>query len=135
MKFLGTVFDANNHLRLNATERRKKCMSSFNAIYGRIGKIDNISILIFLLGTICTPTLLYGIEIFSEDKTEKNGKSNTPFERAGMKIFSTFDKTCPCQVVFFTLQNFATSFSMRTKAVCYSQNVSLNAKITLCDRS
>ena len=29
MKFLGTVFEANNHLRLNSTERRNKFMSSF----------------------------------------------------------------------------------------------------------
>ena len=101
MKFLGTVFEANNHLRLNSTERRKKFMSSFNAIYGRIGKIDNISILIFLLGTICTPTLLYGIEIFSEDKTEKNKMQHT-FERAGMKIFSTFDKNVLANCLFYS---------------------------------
>ena len=67
-------------------------MSSFNAIYGRIGKIDNISILIFLLGTILLLQHSFmELEIFSEDKTEKNKMQHT-FERAGMKIFSTFDK-------------------------------------------
>ena len=71
MKFLGTVFDANNHLRLNATERRKRIMSSFNAIYGRIGKIDNISILILLQGTICTQHCFMELKFSLEDKTEK----------------------------------------------------------------
>jgi exonuclease III len=92
MKYLGVSFFSGKSLLFNTDDRRKSFYSQFNTIYGRLGNKNNISLIIFLLKSICIPTLIFGTEIMGATFTEKNKLCNA-FNRCCMKIFSTFNNS------------------------------------------
>lgn len=75
--------------------------SSFNALYGKLGAINDVTVSLKLVFSIALPCLLYAQEALPQ--TNAIFRSiELPWSRAFMKIFSTFDMKIVQQCQFYT---------------------------------
>jgi len=86
MKYLGVNINSGLRFKFNPDPSRKKFLSAFNTIYGRIGNKNSIDTVTSLLTSICAPILMYGTELIRDDAyaLDKLCKS---YDRTFMKIF------------------------------------------------
>jgi hypothetical protein len=62
-RYLGVTVESTSHFKCNISEAEKSFYRSFNAIFGRVGRIANENITVELLIKNCLPTLLYAFEV------------------------------------------------------------------------
>jgi hypothetical protein len=90
IKYLGVYIVGSKCFYCDYSNARKKFFRAFNAIYGRVGDKNVVSLLISLLSTVCTPVLLHGIDATYANNYELKRLCNS-YDRAFMKIFNTFN--------------------------------------------
>ena len=80
---------------------KAKFYSSFNSIYSKLGKINDIIVTLNLVSTIALPCLLFAIETLSLSKTVLRTIEH-PWSRVFMKLFNTFDTNIVLQCQYYT---------------------------------
>ena len=89
---------------------KAKFYSSFNSIYSKLGKINDIIVTLNLVSTIALPCLLFAIEAIPVTQTILKVLEH-PWSRVFMKLFNTFDtKTimyCQYYTDFWPLEHLA----------------------------
>ena len=80
---------------------KKSLYRSFNAIFGRIGRIASADVVLHLLKTKCLPVVLYGLNACPVNVTENKSFDFALF-RILAKIFGSFSKdfVAECRVYF-----------------------------------
>ena len=101
LKYLGVTVIAGKHLTCDFAEARHKFFGSFNTIYGRIGSTGSVSLLLFLLASICTPILLFGTEASLGFNKKEFDRICFAYNKAWSKIFHSFDKSVIRSCQFF----------------------------------
>jgi len=99
--YLGVTIATGSKFRISLDRCKTKFYSSFNAIYSKLGKINNAIVTLNLVSSIALPCLLYAIEAFNYNSTMFKALEH-PWSRIFMKIFSTFDVTVVLQCQYFT---------------------------------
>jgi len=89
---------------------KSKFYASFNAIYSKLGRINNPLVTLHLIYTISLPCLLFATEALNLLKTLIDTLEH-PWTRVFMKVFNTFDSNVvnDCQLFsgFDTLKSMA----------------------------
>jgi len=81
---------------------KSKFYSSFNAIYGKLGKIGDPMVTLNLISSVALPCLLYAQEAL-HPLTKTSAKSiEHPWSRVFMKVFNTFNNKIVTQCQFYT---------------------------------
>ena len=75
--------------------------SSFNAIYSKLGKINNAIVTLNLISSIALPCLLFAVEALPLTKAIVRVLEH-PWSRVFMKLFWTFDNEVIRQCQFYT---------------------------------
>jgi hypothetical protein len=74
---------------------------SFNAIYSKLGKINNPIVTLHLISTIASPCLTYAQEALSLTKVYLKSLEH-PWSRVFMKLFTTFNEDIVRQCQYYT---------------------------------
>jgi Reverse transcriptase (RNA-dependent DNA polymerase) len=69
-RYLGVTVESASHFKCNITEAKKSFYRSFNAIFGRVGRIANENVTVELLIKKCLPTLLFAFEVCPLTKSD-----------------------------------------------------------------
>ena len=88
--YLGVTIATGSKFRISLDRCKTKFYSSFNAIYSKLGKINNAVVTLNLVSSIALPCLLYATEAVPYNNTMFKALEH-PWSRIFMKIFSTFD--------------------------------------------
>jgi hypothetical protein len=76
--------------------------SSFNAIYSKLGKINNPIVTLNLVASIALPCLLFAVEALPKLTKAVTRVLEHPWSRVFMKLFWTFDNEVVKQCQFYT---------------------------------
>ena len=74
--------------------------STFNALYGQLGKQNNVLVTLHLASSIALPCLLYAIEAVPFTKSFLKSLDH-PWTRIFMKVFNTFDSEIVLNCQYF----------------------------------
>ena len=100
-KYLGVTIISASKFRCNFQQTKSKFYRAANAILAKLGKIDNVTITLFLIARSALPILTYGIEALRLSNSELNSL-NHPWHSCLCKIFRSFDNaliTDVCKVL------------------------------------
>jgi hypothetical protein len=90
IKYLGVVFIASKFLRVDFEPVKRAFYRAFNTIFSRSRFAESEHISIHLLNSICTPLLLYALEVLAPTSSTLKMLDNVIAKCVG-KIFSTYD--------------------------------------------
>ena len=99
--YLGVVITTGPTFNFSLDKPKSKFYSSFNAIYCKLGKINNPIVTLHLISTIALPALLYSLEVLPINKTCMKALEH-PWSKAFMKNFQTFDMDTVRECQFYT---------------------------------
>jgi hypothetical protein len=100
IKYLGIVFVSGNKLGVDLKSSRTNFFRSFNSIYSKISKANEV-VIVSLINSHCLPTILYGLEAIDLNTSALN-KLDNPLFLAFAKIFHSFDKNVVYNCMFYT---------------------------------
>ena len=88
IKYLGIFIVSAGVFRCSFCKAKQSFYRSFNAVFGKIGRIATADVIIQLLKMKCLPAMLYGVEVCALKKSQAESLQfavNSSF----MKIFNT----------------------------------------------
>ena len=101
LRYLGVCVTRSTHFSCSFDNAKKSFYRSFNAIFGKIGRIAPENVVMQLIKSKCVPVLLYAVDACPTNRTlERSLKF--PLTRIMMKIFKTNSKEIinNCQLYF-----------------------------------
>jgi len=100
-RYLGITVESASHFKCNIGEAKKSFYRSFNAIFGRVGRIAKENVTVELLMKKCLPTLLYAMEVCPLNKSDIRALDYV-VDSALKKIFDTNSKEIilKCRLMF-----------------------------------
>jgi hypothetical protein len=100
--YLGITIVSANKFTCSLDRSKSKFYSSFNAIYGKLGKIGDPIVTLNLISNIALPCLLYAQEALP--LLTKSGARiiEHPWSRVFMRLFGSFDSKIVTQCQFYT---------------------------------
>jgi hypothetical protein len=101
VKYLGINIVAGMKFSCNIDNLKSNFYSSFNAIYCKLGMINNPIVTLHLTSTIALPCLTYAQEALSLNKTYLKSLEH-PWSRVFMKLFTTYNENVIHQCQYFT---------------------------------
>ena len=98
---MGKTLCSAKSLKCHFDKEKRALYKSFNALFGKIGRLASTEVIIHLLKTKCLPVLLYGLNACPVNATELKSLEFALF-RILAKIFGTFSKVFidECRVHF-----------------------------------
>ena len=90
-QYLGKTLCSAKFFKCHFDKEKRALYKSFNALFGKIGRIASTEVIIHLLKTKCLPVLLYGLNACPVNATELKSLEFALF-RILAKIFGTFSK-------------------------------------------
>jgi hypothetical protein len=90
-RYLGIYIMSSNAFKCDFDCAKKSFFRSFNALFGKIGRLASADVIAELLKSKCFPVLLYGLEACPVNNTEIKSFEFALF-RTYAKIFETFSK-------------------------------------------
>jgi len=69
-RYLGITVESASHFKCNIGEAKKSFYRSFNAIFGRVGRIAKETVTVELIMKKCLPTLLYAMDVCPLNKSD-----------------------------------------------------------------
>ena len=87
LRYLGVYLVSSNKFKCNYAYARKSFYRSFNAIFGRVGRLGNV---LYLIKAKCLPVLLYGLEVCPVSVSDMRSLEFT-VKRIMIKLFRTYD--------------------------------------------
>ena len=90
-RYLGVFFVSHRVFKCDYDDAKKKLFRTFNAIFGKIGRLASADVTIHMLQAKCLPSMLYGLEACPINSTESKSFEFALF-RVYCKIFGTFSK-------------------------------------------
>ena len=122
--YLGVTLIAGTKFNVSLDNCKSNFYSSFNALYGQLGKLNNVLVTLQLASSIALPCLLYAVEAIPFTKSFLNSLEH-PWTRIFMKVFNTFDSetvlNCQYFCGYFPLEHLA-----RIRKVNFLVNMSLH---------
>jgi len=91
IRYLGLFIESNTSFKISLNDARKRFYIAANSVVSKIHK-DNITVILSLIASFCTPILLYALEAVILNKSETQRLDN-PFNMVFNKLFGTFDKS------------------------------------------
>ena len=88
--YLGVCFNAGNKYVVDFKSSRTKFYRSFNSIFSKISKANEL-VIVHLVKLYCVPVLLYGLESLDLNSSQLNSLDFPMYQAMG-KLFKTFDK-------------------------------------------
>jgi hypothetical protein len=90
-----------SHIKCNISEAKKSFYRSFNAIFGRVGRIANENVTVEFIIKKCLPTLLYAFEVCPLTKSDSRTLDYV-VDSAFKKIFNSNSKDIilECRSIF-----------------------------------
>jgi hypothetical protein len=101
VRYLGVNIIAGSKFQCNIDDAKRNFYASFNAIYSKLGKINNPIVTLKLISTIALPCLLFAQEALPMTKSYTKALEH-PWSRAFMKIFCTFNELIVRQCQYYT---------------------------------
>jgi hypothetical protein len=100
-RYLGVYLVNSRRFKCNFDHSKTTYYKTFNAIYGKIGRLASEEVILKLIQTKCIPMLIYGTEATPLNKQEKRSLE-FPVTRTFMKMFKTtsVDIVQECQAMF-----------------------------------
>ena len=92
-----------NNVQYNNKQFNKKAFyRSFNAIFGRVGRLSTEEVVLHLIKAKCLPVLLYGLEVCLVNVSDMRSLEFT-LKRLMIKLFRTYDSGVinSCVVLWF----------------------------------
>jgi exonuclease III len=87
-RYLGVYMCSSNFFKCSLSNAKKSFYRSFNSIFGKLGRLASEEVILHLVNIKCVPSLLYGLEACSLNKTDTRGLDFV-FTRSLMKLFKT----------------------------------------------
>ena len=91
-KYLGIVVKSGLNFKVNVHQNKVKFFRTFNALFAKLGSINNPDTLIHLVKSNCLSILLYNIEAVHLSRTNINELSY-PLDRAYVKVFHVQERS------------------------------------------
>src|SRR5579862_4807609 len=88
--YLGVKFVSGNALKYDWDKHKSRFYTSFNAIYSKLGRLNNQIVTMHLVSSIALPSLLFATEAVPQNKSFIKCIEH-PWSRAFMKVFNTYD--------------------------------------------
>jgi len=88
-RYLGIYIVSSSKLKCNFVYSKKAFYRSFNAIFGRIGRLASEEVVLHLIKVKCLPVLLYGIEVCPVNLSDMSSLEFT-VRRVLIKLFHTY---------------------------------------------
>ena len=79
-----------NALKYDWDKHKSRFYTSFNAIYSKLGRLNNEMVTMHLVSSIALPSLLFATEAVPQNKSFIKCIEH-PWSRAFMKVFNTYD--------------------------------------------
>lgn len=89
-KYLGMVIQSAARFKCSFDQAKVKFYRGANAILSKLSNKSNVTLTLYLVSTIALPTLTYGIECLSLNKTEIKSL-DYPWYKCFCRVFQTFD--------------------------------------------
>src|SRR5664279_4673030 len=89
-RYLGVEFTASRHFKCSFSNAKKSFHRSFNAIFGKVGRLASEEVILQLVSKKCLPVLLYGLEACPLNATDSRSMDFV-LNRVLMKIFNTYN--------------------------------------------
>jgi hypothetical protein len=101
IRYLGVYFVTGRQFKCSFDNNKKKFYQSFNAIYGKVGRLASEEVILNLLSVKCLPVLIYGLEACPVTVNDRRSLDFV-ISRTFMKIFrtSSIDIVKECQLMF-----------------------------------
>ena len=101
IRYLGVYLKSHKKFCCSVDSAKRAFYRSFNAIFGKIGRIANEDVILHLVKAKCLPMLLYGLEVCNPTKTQMKSLQNV-INNCFMKIFNTRSKDVvdECMLMF-----------------------------------
>ena len=99
-RYLGIYFASSRQFKCSFDSCKKSFYKSFNAVFGKIGRLASEDVTLSLIKAKCIPQVLYGIEACPISKRDKSSLDFT-LTRVLMKIFCTKSLTVVKQCQFY----------------------------------
>lgn len=114
--YLGVFFVKSRNFKCSFAHAKKSFYCALNAVFGKIGRIASIPVVLELVAKKCLPILLYGLEAVPVNRTDQNSL-DFAINRFVMKLFNTgnIDVVEECKM-FFKFQSVTTRLSIKSNA-------------------
>ncbi len=106
IRYLGIYIVSSSKLKCNFAYSKKAFYRSFNAIFGRIGRLASEEVVLHLIKVKCLPVLLYGIEVCPVGLSDMRSLEFT-VRRVLIKLFHTYN----CAIIDSCMSLFGLSVS------------------------
>jgi len=90
LRYLGIYLVSSSKYKCNFSYAKKSFYRSFNAIFGRVGRLASEEVVLHLIKAKCLPVLLYGIEVCPVNLSDMRSFEFT-VKRILIKLFRTYD--------------------------------------------
>ena len=90
IRYLGIYLVSSNKFKCNFAYSKKAFYRSFNAIFGRLGRLASEEVVLHLIKAKCLPVLLYGVEVCPVNISDLRSLEFT-VKRIMIKLFRTYD--------------------------------------------
>ncbi len=101
IKYLGVTLVGARSFTCDFHPAKIKFFRSLNCIFGKIGKMSAIPLILKIVSSNCNPSLLYGLEACPLTKRQLKSLSY-PFNSVYMKLFKTFDNNTIQQIQYYS---------------------------------
>jgi len=101
IRYLGVYFVQSRNFKCCFDNAKRSFYSALNAVFGKVGRVAPVQVVLELIAKKCLPILLYGLEACPLNKSDKNSLDFT-LTRFLMKLFNTgsMDVVKDCQFYF-----------------------------------
>jgi len=90
LRYLGVYLASSSNFKCNYAYAKKAFYRSFNAIFGRVGRLANEDVVLHLIKAKCLPVLLYGVDVCPVNVSDMRSLEFT-VKRIKIKLFRTYD--------------------------------------------
>ena len=90
IRYLGIYLVSSSKYKCNFAYSKKAFYRSFNAIFGRVGRLASEEVVLHLIKAKCLPVLLYGVEVCPVNTSDLRSLEFT-VKRIMIKLFRTYD--------------------------------------------
>ncbi len=108
IRYLGVYLKSHSKFSCSVDSAKRAFYRSFNAIFGKIGRVASEDVILHLVKAKCLPILFYGLEVCNLTKTQIKSLQNV-VNNCFMKVFNTRSKEvvteCMLMFDFFLLLN------------------------------
>jgi len=90
LRYLGVFLVSSCKFKCNYAHAKKAFYRSFNALFGRVGRLANEDVVLHLIKAKCLPVLLYGVDVCPVNVSDMRSLEFT-VKRVMIKLFCTYD--------------------------------------------